>query len=68
MSGQRAAGKAASGAQPADRSALMMRHREAAARRDAAPLDGVEYRAAAQEIAQIEIAISSLEEPRTNDL
>jgi len=46
-----------------DRSALMQRHSAARARRDAALLGSEEFRAAAEEIARIEIAIAQLEEP-----
>ena len=45
------------------REALMERHREARARRDAAALGSDEFRAAAEEIARIEIEIARLEEP-----
>jgi hypothetical protein len=41
----------------------MERHREARARREAAALGSEEYRAAAEEVARIEIAIAELEEP-----
>lgn len=43
----------------------MEAHRAARARRDAAPLMSDDYRAAAEEIARIEIAINKLEEPET---
>ena len=46
-----------------DRSALMERHAAARARRDAAPLESDEYRAAAEEVGRIEVAIAKLEEP-----
>jgi transcription elongation GreA/GreB family factor len=46
-----------------DRGALMEQHRAARARRDAAALGSDEYRAAAEEIARIEVAIARLEEP-----
>jgi len=46
-----------------DRSTLMQRHVAARARRDAAPLGGEEFRAAAEEIAALEIAIAQMEEP-----
>jgi hypothetical protein len=46
-----------------DRSALMEKHAAAKARRDAAPLGSDEFRAAAEEVARIEIAIAALEEP-----
>ena len=45
------------------REGLMERHREARARREAAALGSDEYRAAAEEVARIEIAIAELEEP-----
>ena len=45
------------------RDSLMERHREARARREAAALGSEEYRAAAEEVARIEIAIAELEEP-----
>jgi hypothetical protein len=48
----------------ADRTALMGQHVAARARRDAAPLGSDEYRAAADEIARIEIAIAAMEEPK----
>ena len=41
----------------------MERHRFARARREAAPLGSDEYRAAAEEVAEIEIAIALVEEP-----
>ena len=41
----------------------MERHRVARARREAAPLGSDEYRAAAEEVAEIEIAIALVEEP-----
>jgi ribosomal protein L15E len=46
-----------------DRSKLMEQHAEARARRDAAALESVEFRAAAEDIARIEVAIAKLEEP-----
>ena len=46
-----------------DRDALMEQHRAARARRDAAPLESDEFRAAAEEIARIEIEIARREEP-----
>ena len=46
-----------------DRSALMQKHVAARARRDAAGLGSDEYRAAAEEVARIEVAIAKLEEP-----
>ena len=45
------------------RESLMVRHREARDRRESAPLGSDEYRAAAEEVARIEIAIAELEEP-----
>ena len=51
------------GAQKPDRSALMEQHAAARARRDQAALGSDEFRAAADEIARIEIAIAALEEP-----
>jgi len=45
------------------REQLMDEHRAARARRDGAALGSDEYRAAAEEVARIEIAISELEEP-----
>ena len=44
------------------RESLMVRHREARERRETAPLGSDEYRAAAEEVARIEIAIAELEE------
>ena len=41
----------------------MEQHRAARARRDAAPLESDEFRAAAEEIARIEIEIARREEP-----
>jgi hypothetical protein len=49
--------------EPPDRSALMQQHAAAKARRDAAPLGTDEFRAAAEEVARIEVAIAELEEP-----
>jgi hypothetical protein len=46
-----------------DRSALMAKHVEARRRRDEAPLDGEAFRAAAEEITRIEVAIAEMEEP-----
>jgi len=45
------------------RETLMERHRVARERREAARLGSDEYRAAAEEVAEIEIAIARLEEP-----
>jgi hypothetical protein len=42
---------------------LMEEHRAARARRDAAPLESDEFRAAAEEVARIEIEIARREEP-----
>lgn len=47
----------------AEREALLERHGAARARREAAALDSADYRAAAEEIARIEVAINRLEEP-----
>jgi hypothetical protein len=41
----------------------MAQHAAARARRDAAPLGSDEFRAAAEEVATIEVAIAALEEP-----
>ena len=46
-----------------DRSALMEQHAAAKARREAAPLGSDEFRAAAEEVGRIEVAIAALEEP-----
>ena len=46
-----------------DRGALMEQHAAARARRDAAPLGSDEFKAAAEDVARIEIAIAELEEP-----
>ena len=48
---------------PPDRTRLMQKHAAARARRDAAPEGSEEFRAAAEEVARIEIAIAQLEEP-----
>jgi hypothetical protein len=45
----------------ATRDQLMAQWREARRRRDAAPLGGDEFRAAAEEIARIEVAIARLD-------
>jgi hypothetical protein len=45
------------------RSDLMRQHREARARRDAAPLGSDAYRAASEEVTRIEVAIAAMEEP-----
>ena len=45
------------------RDALMEQHRAARARRDSAPLESAEFRAAAEEIARIEVEIARREEP-----
>jgi len=42
---------------------LLAKHSTARAKREAAALDSKEYRAAAEEIARIEIQINRLEEP-----
>jgi hypothetical protein len=47
----------------ATRESLMEEHAVARARREAAPLGSDEFRAAAEEVARIEIAIAALEEP-----
>jgi hypothetical protein len=41
----------------------MRQHREARARREAAPLGSDAYRAASEEVTRIEVAIAALEEP-----
>ena len=46
-----------------DRSGLTDQHREARARREAAPLGSDAYRAASEEVTRIEVAIAALEEP-----
>ncbi|HEY7599293.1 MAG TPA: hypothetical protein VH741_05130 [Candidatus Limnocylindrales bacterium] len=53
----------AASAAPATREALMVKHAAARQRRDAARLGSDEFRAAAEEVARIEIAIAALEEP-----
>ena len=45
------------------RDALLVEHREARARREAAALGSDAYRAAAEDIARIEVQINRLEEP-----
>jgi hypothetical protein len=45
------------------RADLMAQHAQARSRRDAAPLDGPEYRAACEDVARIEVAIAAAEEP-----
>jgi hypothetical protein len=45
------------------RDVLLVEHRAARAKRDAAALGSAEFRAAAEEIARIEVAINRLEEP-----
>lgn len=55
-----AAGSAASAPAPT-REELLARHREARARRNAAPLGSHEWEAAAAEVGRIEIAIAALE-------
>lgn len=68
MTARREAGRASAAAEPGDRADLMKKHREATARRDAASLESDEFRAAAQEVARIEVAIARLEEPGARDL
>ncbi|HXG40761.1 MAG TPA: hypothetical protein VNJ28_07435, partial [Candidatus Limnocylindrales bacterium] len=46
---------------PASREELLVRHAEARRRRNAAPLGSEEYRAAAEEVARIEVEIARLE-------
>lgn len=46
-----------------DRSDLMRQHREARARREAAPLGSDAYRKGCEDVARIEVAIAALEEP-----
>ncbi|HUG47074.1 MAG TPA: hypothetical protein VMP67_01545 [Candidatus Limnocylindria bacterium] len=46
-----------------DRTQLMQQHAEARRRREQAPLGSEAFRAAAEEVARIEIAIAELEEP-----
>lgn len=48
---------------PSSRAELMEKHRAACRRRDAAALGSADFRAAAEEVAQIEIEIARLEEP-----
>jgi hypothetical protein len=48
---------------PEGRAALMEQHAAARRRRDSAPLGSDEFRAAAEEVARIEIEIARLEEP-----
>lgn len=45
------------------RADLLVQHRAARLRRDAAKLDSPDYRKAAEEIARIEVQINRLEEP-----
>ena len=45
------------------RDELLVQHRAARAQRDAAALGSAEFRAAAEEIARIEVQINRLEEP-----
>lgn len=45
------------------RAELMAQHAEARRRRDTAPLDSPEYRAACEDVARIEVAIALAEEP-----
>jgi hypothetical protein len=51
------------GQRDAQRRDLLDQHRAARARRDAAALGSDEFRAAAEEIARIEVALNRLEEP-----
>jgi hypothetical protein len=51
----------------AARDQLMEQHRAACQRREGAPLGSDEFRAAAEEVARIEIAIAQLEEPDPGD-
>lgn len=53
----------AEGSLPTTRAELMELHAAARRRRDAAPLGSEEYRAAAEEVARIEIQIARIEEP-----
>jgi hypothetical protein len=53
---------------PAARDQLMEQHRAARRRREGAPLGSDEFRAAAEEVARIEIAIAQLEEPDPGDV
>lgn len=55
-------------AQGATRAELMRLHADARRRRDAAQLGSEEYRAAAEEVGRIEVAIAHLEEPSPSDL
>ena len=55
--------KLKTGWETSDRSALMEQHAAARARREAAPLGSDEFRAAAEEVGRIEVAIAALEEP-----
>lgn len=48
------------------RQRLMEQHRAARQRRDGAQLGSAEFRAAAEDVARIEIAIAQLEEPATD--
>jgi hypothetical protein len=48
---------------PTTRAELMSLHAAARARRDASPLGSDSYRAAAEEIARIEVQIARIEEP-----
>lgn len=47
----------------ATRAALMAEHAQARARRDAAALGSDEYRAACEEVGEIEVRIAAAEEP-----
>ena len=48
-----------------EREELLVQHRAARAKRDAAALGSSAFRAAAQEIARIEVQINRLEEPES---
>lgn len=63
--GTREAGRSGAGSSATgkDRSKLMEQHAAARARREAASLGSDEFRAAAEEVARVEVAIARLEEP-----
>ena len=64
MSERTSASNPASAAERAtQRDELLVQHRAARARRDSAALGSAEFRAAAEEIARIEVQINRLEEP-----
>ena len=48
---------------PSPRAELMAQHVAARRRRDEAPLDSPEYRAACEDVARVEVAIAAAEEP-----